>query len=155
MYTLSDERKKLSQSRARLQQDEILLKVKESKMRISNFIRIGEVMERCRISTIDHKVLAGGFLVMHESLKDPKIVAEWAVRGEPYAQKPLPLKKEPKLLQIVFSATPPSEIRKSLWGRGFTCESTNRLWEGKGAKKEIEAVVGNYGSVYRVKEKLG
>lgn len=154
MYTLPEERKKLSQSRARLQRDEILLKLKESKARISNFIRIGEIMERCRISTVDHKVLAGGFLFMNESLKDPKQASQWAARGEPYVQKPLPPKKEPRLLQVVFSALPPEEIRKSLWARGFTCETTNHLWEGKGTKKELEGIVGHYGSVYRVKEKL-
>lgn len=152
MYILQEDRKKLGQAQARLQHQEILLQIKERKARISNFIRIGEMMERCKISLVDHKILAGGFLFIQESLKNQETMGEWARRGEPYVQKPLRPKKELDLLQVVLRNDPPAEIRRSLWERGFTCENTARIWEGKGIKKEIESIVVACGSVYKVKK---
>ena len=152
MYILQEDRKKLGQAQARLQHQEILLQIKERKARISNFIRIGEMMERCKISLVDHKVLAGGFLFIQESLKNQAIMAEWGRKGEPYVQKSLRPKKKPDLLQIILRKDPPAEIRRSLWEHGFTCENTARIWEGKGIKKEIESIVAVWGTVYKMKQ---
>lgn len=151
MYVLPEQRKKLAQLQAQLQYRETLVKIKESKARISNFIRIGEIMERCKISTLDHKVLAGGFLHIYEALKDQKTTANWAERGLPYLAKPEKPKKEPPALEVVFKKLPPEEIRKALWERGFTCETTNHIWEGKAVRKEIIELVGKHGNVYRVR----
>ncbi len=151
MYILQEDRKKLAQEQARLQSHEILLKIKERKARISNFIRLGEIMERCRISTFDHKVLAGGFLHIQESLRDKRVANEWAEHGLPYLAKPEKPEKEPPALQVVFKKLPPEEVRKSLWERGFTSENSQQIWEGKAVRKEILSLIGNHGSVYRLK----
>ncbi len=151
MYILQEDRKRLAQGQARLQHQEIMVQIKERKARISNFIRLGEIMERCKISTLDHKVLAGGFLHIQESLKDKRVANEWADRGLPYLAKPEKPKKEPPALQVVFKKLPPEEVRKALWERGFTSENSQQIWEGKAVRKEILALIGNYGSVYRLK----
>ncbi|MEI8321443.1 MAG: hypothetical protein WCG05_05530 [Alphaproteobacteria bacterium] len=155
MYILLEERKKIAQTQARLQQCEAMVKIKESKARISNFIRIGEILERCRMSLLDHKVLAGGFLSMRESLRDPKLASEWAAKGEPFATRPSVPKKEPPALQVIFKTQPPAEVRKLLWSRGFTCEGTDLIWEGKGLKKEVESVVIPHGRVYKMTNPKG
>lgn len=151
MNTLQEQRRKLSQEQARLQRNEALLKIRERKTRISNFIRMGEMMERCKISTLNHNVLAGGFLFIRESLKNPQLISEWAAKGTPYVQKISQPKKELDTLHIIFQVHPPAEIRRILWEKGFTCENNEYVWEGKGLKKEVEGIVSTHGSVYKMK----
>lgn len=100
--TLEEQKKRLAQRKAKLQQQEALLKIKERKQKLSKQIRIGELAEKAGILEWDAPTLLGAFLSLAEKTTNTEIVKTWSLRGQKDLElKPAPAKAETKELQTI------------------------------------------------------
>ena len=142
MDNLEKARKKLAQDKARLENNERLLKLKEGKLRISRLIRVGELLEKANLDKVDHNTLMGALLSIAEQLQNQNVSAQWQTAGEKFL---VPIKKDiadvGTPLEISFDTPPPPEIIKALRSNGFRKNSIRGAWEGRGNKKAMEEII--------------
>jgi hypothetical protein len=79
--SIEEKEKRLSQRKARIQQQEAILKVKKRKLQLSHQIRIGELAEKAGIHSLDYPTLLGAFLSLSESLNSSQIKEMWSKKG--------------------------------------------------------------------------
>lgn len=82
LTTLEKQKQILSQKKARLQKQTALLKVKERKLQLSHYIRIGELAEKAGIASLDLPTILGAFLSISDHINDISSRNLWKQRGE-------------------------------------------------------------------------
>lgn len=142
MDNLEKARKKLAQDKARLENNERLLKLKEGKLRISRLIRIGELLEKVNLDKVDHNILMGALLSIAEQIQNQKVAAQWQASGAAFltpSKKPTSDLGTP--LEISFDPPPPPETKKALRLNKFRWNNIRNIWEGRGHKDLITKLV--------------
>lgn len=132
---MSDEKlaklKKLADKKARIEQQEKLIKEKERKIKTRRYIQVGILASKFGIDTFDDLVLAGAFAEMEESSKDSATLNKWKKKGESLSKTNL----HPLILS--FGKELDDEAKKRLKSQGFKWNSFRNEWQGYGIKEEI------------------
>lgn len=143
---LDEKRKQLEQKKARLQKSQALLKAQERKQKLSQKIRIGELAEKAGLLDMDHEVLLGAFFFLKKNIHDKKFISQWKEEAATHKVRKEP-KEEGLPLSIFFPSPPPSALIKDLKTHKFKWNTIRNVWEGKGVKKDIEALVNEFKGV--------
>jgi hypothetical protein len=82
------QKKKLEQKKARVKQQEIILKLKERKSKVRNLIELGSLVAKAQIDKLHPDILLGALLSLKETLNDnDKIIHSWKKIGQEFSTK--------------------------------------------------------------------
>jgi len=123
---------KLDRQRAEIEKKERILRNKERQLRISRFIKIGEVAAEFEIDRFDNETLKGAFTEIQEKAKQPNTLASWKKIGE--AKKTTHLSP----LIVSFQKDISDELRGVLKTKRFRWNSFRKEWQGHGIREEVE-----------------
>lgn len=81
--SILEQKKKIEQKKARLQQQETLLKLKERKARVRNFINLGGLAAKAEIDHLPNEVFLGACMHIKDLIKkDASIIQAWEKTGK-------------------------------------------------------------------------
>jgi hypothetical protein len=124
--TVLNQKKKLDQKKARLQQQETLLKIKARKARIRHFIEIGNLAAKAEINHLSSNMLYGAFISLKKAIgKDASILQEWQKNGEEIIKSEIK-DKTPVVLKLTEKPDP--EIRKKIRSHNLKWNALRQEW---------------------------
>jgi len=125
---ISTQKEKLEQKKARLQQQETLLKLRERKARVRHLIEVGGLAVKAEIDHLSTDVLFGAFLSLRQAFeKDDVHINEWRKIGE----KAFKVEIQNKLgIILKLPEKPEQEIRNKLRGHNLRWNALRQEWYG-------------------------
>jgi len=121
-------KKKLEQKKARVKQEEIMLKLKERKSRVRHLIELGGLVTKAGIDNLPSDILLGALLSLKESLNEnDRIISSWKIIGETFFTKEI---KDKIAILLTFKEQPDSDIRTLIRSHGLKWNSLRKEWYG-------------------------
>ena len=121
-------KKKLEQKKARVKQEELMLKLKERKSRVRHLIELGGLVTKAGIDNLPSDILLGALLSLKESLNEnDRIISSWKIIGETFFTKEI---KDKIAILLTFKEQPDSDIRTLIRSHGLKWNALRKEWYG-------------------------
>ena len=121
-------KKKLEQKKARVKQEELMLKLKERKSRVRHLIELGGLVTKAGIDNLPSDILLGALLSLNESLNEnDRIISSWKIIGETFFTKEI---KDKIAILLTFKEQPDSDIRTLIRSHGLKWNALRKEWYG-------------------------
>lgn len=125
---ISAQKKNLEQKKARIQQQETILKLKERKALIRHLIEVGGLMAKAQIDHLPSDVLLGACLHIKDSIqKDDSIINFWKNLGSAVFEQEAK-NKTPVILKLIQK--PEASIRTAIRSQGLKWNALRQEWYG-------------------------
>lgn len=136
VLSLEEKKKKIGLEKTRLEQKEKLLKEKERKIKISRFIKLGELISQVDLAAMEMPVLYGALLQIKEDSSDPLQIETWKAKG----LKALQIEKSNSAQPLIvsFKTEPSDSIKKLLKDQKFKWNSFRNEWYGHGNEETLK-----------------
>lgn len=145
---ISTQKEKIEQKKARLQQQETLLKLKERKARVRHLIEVGGLVAKANLDHLPSDALLGALLSLRSALeKNDIIIEDWRKTGEKVFKEEVK-NKTPIILKL--ATKPEQDIRNKIRDHSLKWNAIRQEWYGlvqdlpqlkqdlKGVKFDIE-----------------
>ena len=121
-------KKKLEQKKARVKQQEIILKLKERQSKIRNLIELGSLVAKSQIDKLHPDTLLGALLSLKETLNDnDKIIHSWKKIGEEFSTKEI---KDKIAIILTFAEQPDLDTKALIRSHGLKWHPLRKEWYG-------------------------
>ena len=121
-------KKKLEQKKARVKQEELMLKLRERKSRTRHLIELGGLVTKAGIDNLPSDILLGALLSLNESLNEnDRIISSWKIMGETFFTKEI---KDKIAILLTFKEQPDSDIRTLIRSHGLKWNALRKEWYG-------------------------
>ena len=121
-------KKKLEQKKARVKQEELMLKLRERKSRTRHLIELGGLVTKAGIDNLPSDILLGALLSLNESLNEnDRIISSWKIIGETFFTKEI---KDKIAILLTFKEQPDSDIRTLIRSHGLKWNALRKEWYG-------------------------
>ena len=121
-------KKKLEQKKARVKQEELMLKLRERKSRTRHLIELGGLVTKAGIDNLPSDILLGALLSLKESLNEnDRIISSWKNMGETFFTKEI---KDKIAILLTFKEQPDSDIRTLIRSHGLKWNALRKEWYG-------------------------
>jgi hypothetical protein len=127
MSSVAEQKKKLEQKKARLQKQEITLKLKERRARTRQLIKLGGLVAKAGINGLEDNVLLGAFLSIKDSLEDEDKLINWKKAGADCFAKD---NKDKSPVILKFNEKPDNDIRTIIRAQGLKWNALRKEWYG-------------------------
>ena len=136
------EKKKLAQTRSKLEKKQKLINEKERKIKVKKLIKLGELISTAGLAELGDEILLGAFLEIKEFSAEKEKLKSWSERRS--AWKNLSLHQR---LIVNFKGNLPENmiqvLTQTLRKSGFKWYPFRKEWYGFGKKEEIEQLLGS------------
>jgi hypothetical protein len=125
---ISTQKDKIEQKKARLQQQETLLKLKERKARVRHLIEVGGLMAKAKMDHLPSDALLGALLSLRDTLeKDGAVVENWRKVGEKIFKEEVK-HRSPIILKL--ATKPEQAIRNKIRSHNLKWNAIRQEWSG-------------------------
>ena len=137
--TFEEAKKKIQLKKNKIEMQEKKIKEKERKAETQQLIKLGQLVKKAHIDSIDSTPLFGAFLEIKEQAQDSSLISKWENKGLA-AQKELSSTDSTPLI-ITFDSEPSDGVVSTLREYGFKWNRFWKGWYGYGNKQELETVL--------------
>ncbi|MBX9744394.1 MAG: conjugal transfer protein TraD [Chlamydiales bacterium] len=141
---LMKQKEKISQKKEHLGKKELLLKMKERKIRTRRLILSGELIVKAGIDHLPPIVLLGALLEIKDRAHDEIAIKAWQTKAEVMFEHDQHVNAQPLILS--FEVELDESSKASLKALKFRWNAFRREWYGFGKKDELEALFKGFGA---------